>query len=429
MIAPARLAAYEALRQIEDGRATLGEAMAGSHDALKDERDRSLVLEVVAGTERMRAALDFQLAARLSRPIGKLDAAVLRVLRFSAFQLIYLSRLPASAVINDAVNITRSVGKSSAGGLVNAVLRTLAKDRDALAWPDPANVLAYLSTRHSHPEWLVARWIARHGVEATEKWLVFNNDTPQMCLAPNRRLVNRDALAEELRAHEVELEPTALAPYGLRVTGGRPLGTRAFREGRFVVQDEASQLICGLVPALRGKRVLDLCASPGGKTVSLAADVGQNGLVVACDLRPHRLRILAKTLSRCRVPRAPIVHVPAEGDLPFRPASFHCVLIDAPCSGLGTLRRDPDIRWKRSPEDLARFAITQRGLLDRAAPLVSPGGAMVYSTCSSEPEENQDVVAGFLQDHPEYREERVHQTLPFREGLEAFFGAVLTRKP
>ena len=427
MIAPARLAAYEALRQIDEGRATLGEAMAAFHDALKDERDRSLLLEVVAGTERMRAALDYQLSSRLSRPIRKLDASVLRVLRFSAFQLIYSSRLPASAVINDAVNITRSVGKSSAGGLVNAVLRTLAKDRDALTWPDQSNALVYLSTRHSHPEWLVQRWIARHGVEAAEKWVVFNNETPAMCLAPNRRMVNRDALAEELRAYDIELEQTKFAPHGLRVTSGRPLGTRAFREGRFVVQDEASQLICSLITAGRGKRVLDLCASPGGKTVSLVADVGQNGLVVACDLRPHRLRVLAKTLERCRIPRAPIVQVPADGNLPFRPASFHAVLIDAPCSGLGTLRRDPDIRWKRSPEDLARFAITQRGLLDRAASLVMPGGAMVYSTCSSEPEENQDVIAGFLNEHPEYVEERIHQTLPFREGLEAFYGAVLRK--
>ena len=425
MIAPARLAAYEALRQIDEGRATLGEAMAASHETLTDERDRGLLLEIVAGTERMRAALDYQLASRLTRPIRKLDAVVLRVLRFSAFQLLFLSRLPASAVINDAVNITRSMGKSSAGGLVNAVLRTLAKDRDALVWPDRSNPLAYLSTRHSHPEWLVERWISRHGIEATEKWLVFNNETPAMCLAPNRRLVNRDALAEELRAHDVELEPTTFAPNGLRVTAGRPLGTRAFREGRFVVQDEASQLICGLVPAGRGARVLDLCASPGGKTVSLVADVGQNGLVVACDLRPHRLRVLARTLARCRVPRAPIVQVPPDGDLPFRAASFDAVLIDAPCSGLGTLRRDPDIRWKRSPADLAGFAITQRQLLDRAAPLVKRGGALVYSTCSSEPEENQEVVAGFLKDHSGFQQERVHQTLPFREGLEAFFGTVL----
>lgn len=434
MIATARVAAFDALREIEAGRLDLGEAVARVRKPLADERDRALLLELVSGTLRMQAAIDFQLASRVTRSLSKLDESVRIVLRMSGFQLLYLSRIPSSAVINDAVELTRRAGKSSAAGLVNAVLRALARDREKPIWPaaPPPEaaieaVAGYLAIVQSHPAWLVSRWLERHGRDATERWLAFNNRAAALCLAPNRTLVSREALAEELRADGVETAPTARAPHGLHVVSGHPMATRAFREGRFLVQDEASQLIAALVDPPRGARVLDLCASPGGKTMSLVADVGGPGVVVASDVRPHRLRVLASTLARCRASRARIIQVPAAGPLPFGDESFDTALIDAPCSGLGTVRRDPDIRWRRSPEDLPRFAAAQLNLLDRACGLVRAGGTLIYSTCSSEPDENEDVVSAFLRTHPDYSHERTHQTLPFRDGLEAFYGAVLRR--
>ena len=292
----------------------------------------------------------------------------------SAFQLLYLSRIPASAVINDAVELTRRAGKSSAAGLVNAVLRALARDRENLTWPavpppDAAieAVAAYLAVVHSHPAWLVTRWLERYGRDATERWLEFNNHArgavPRAESHAGRRARRSPRNCAPTASRPT---PTARAPHGLHVVSGPALATRAFREGRFLVQDEASQLIAALVDPPRGARVLDLCASPGGKTMSLAADVGGQGLVVASDVRPHRLRVLASTLARCRASRARVIQVPAEGPLPLRDESFDAVLIDAPCSGLGTVRRDPDIRWRRSPDDLPRFAAAQSDLLDRA---------------------------------------------------------------
>lgn len=427
MIAPARRAAIDALAVIDAGDLDMGSAIARARAGLTDERDRALLLEIVSGTLRMQAALDYQLALRVKRPLAKLDAAVLRVLRISAFQLIYLSRLPASAVINDAVELTRRAGKSSAAGLANAVLRALARDKDALSWPSRANVVDYLSVVHSHPGWLVERWLARYGEPPTEAWLAFNNEPPAMCLAVNRHLTTRDAVARELAEAGVATKPTDRAAHGLRVVEGRALSTAAFVEGRFVVQDEASQLIGELVSPPAGAIVLDLCASPGGKTLALSAAVGAGGLVIASDVRPQRVRLLATTLARCRVPNVKVIHVPADGPLPFTDESFDFVLIDAPCSGLGTVRRDPDIRWRRSPDDLTRFAAAQRALLARVADLVKPGGRLLYSTCSSEPEENEEVIAAFLAGRSDYSHERAHQTLPFRDGLEAFFGAILQR--
>jgi 16S rRNA (cytosine967-C5)-methyltransferase len=427
MIATARRAALDALTVIEAGDLDMGSAIARERAGLIDERDRALLLEIVSGSLRMRAALDYQLSLRVKRPLSKLDAAVLRVLRASAYQLIYLSRLPASAVINDAVELTRRSGKSSAAGLTNAVLRALARDRESLSWPSRENLLEHFSIVHSHPGWLVERWLSRYGEQSTEAWLEFNNEPAEMCLAVNRHLTTREALARELADAGIETRPTARSAHGLRVIGGRALGTDAFTEGRFIVQDEASQLIGELVSPPAGAVALDLCASPGGKTLAVSAAVGAGGMVIASDVRPQRVRLLARTLARCRVPNARVVHVPAEGPLPFAPATFDFVLIDAPCSGLGTVRRDPDIRWRRSADDLPRFAAAQRELLSRAADLVKADGGLLYATCSSEPEENAGVVAAFLTEHRDYSLERSHQTLPFRDGLEAFFGAVLRR--
>ena len=435
MIASARLAALDALRQIDAERLDMGEAVARVRKPLSDERDRALLLEIVSGTLRMRAALDHQLALRLSRPIGRLDGMVREILRMSAFQLMYLTRTPSSAVINDAVDLTRRGGKSSATGLVNAVLRSLNRDRQKLTWPArPADaagagaMAGYFSVVHSHPEWLVARWLARYGAADTERWLTFNNHGPALCLVPNRALASREALEEELKSDGVDTQRTTRASHGLHVTSGQALGTRAFREGRCLVQDEASQLIGELVGTQRGDRILDLCASPGGKTVAMAADLGSSGLIVATDVRRHRLRVLTETLGRCRMTRARVVQVPATGGLPFAEGSFDRILIDAPCSGLGTVRRDPDIRWRVAEADLPALAATQLALLRRTASLVRPGGTLVYSTCSSEPDENQQVVAAFLATHPAFIETRVHQTLPFRDGLEAFYGSVIERR-
>jgi 16S rRNA (cytosine967-C5)-methyltransferase len=422
MIAPARIAAVDALRDIDERPLDLGEAVARARQPLRDERDRALLLEIVTGTLRMRGAVDYQIAVRVSRPIAKLDAAVLRILRASAFQLLYLSRLPAPSIINDAVELTRRAGKTSAAGLVNAVLRKLARERRQLTWPDDPAVI------HSHPRWLMDRWMARHGRDAAEQWMQFNNRAPSLCLAVNRTLITREALAQELAAAGVTTEPTR-ARHGLRVIDGHPLQLDAFKDGRFIVQDEASQLIAELLDVQPGARILDLCASPGGKTLALSAATGPAGSVVACDVRPHRVRLLSRTIARCRLTNVRVAQIPSDGPPPFREAAFDAILIDAPCSGLGTVRRDPDIKWRRSEDDLARFAASQRDLLMGAADLARPGGTVVYSTCSSEPEENEQVVAAFLTERRDYRQESSHETLPFRDGLEAFYGAVLTRQP
>ena len=442
MAAPARRAAFQVLRTVSSGRGDLGDALRRARDPLPDARDRALATDLAAGTLRWRNAIDYQLQLRSAKALHKLDTGVLDALRLGGYQLLYLERVPTSAVVNDSVDLVKDAGFRSAAGYANAVLRRLAREREALTWPAETDALDHLSVVYSHPAWLVRRWIDRIGLERTKRWVRFNNEPPGLTLAPNRLRVTRHELIERLRDEGISAEPTRLSPHGVVVTNGHALSSATFAQGYCVVQDEASQLIPELARATRGEHVLDLCASPGGKTLSLAAQCGPSGMVVASDVRRNRVALLAATMQRCGADRVRIVHIPATGTLPFQDNTFDCILIDAPCSGLGTIRRDPDIRWRRDPADFASFSATQRDLLRRAAPLVKSAGRIVYSTCSSEPEENESVINDFLADARWFaieplQETAVNAAFATREGflqttpdhgLEVFFGAILRKR-
>ena len=445
MAAEARTAAFRVLRAIGSGRGDLGDALSRARDPLTDPRDRALATELALGTLRWRGAIDYQLQRLSTKPLARLDAAVLDALRLGAYQLVYLERVPVSAAVNDSVDLVKRAAVASAAGFVNAVLRRLARERETLSWPDRSDLVEHLAVTHSHPAWLVRRWIDRYGAATTEDWLSFNNRPPAVTLATNRLLGSREDLAARLLAEHITTSPTAVAPHGLVVASGRPLVSSAFRDGYCLVQDEASQIIPELVDAVPGARALDACAAPGGKTIALSAQCGPEGMVAATDVRRSRVEVLAATLRRCRANNARVLLIGGRTAFPFRDAVFDRVLIDAPCSGLGTVRRDPDLRWRREPADLPALAETQLDLLRRAGQVVARGGALIYSTCSSEPEENEAVVAAFLRESPHFSQVPVSsvstntalkdmqtpvgslRTTP-GHGLEAFFGAVLLKK-
>ena len=449
MTAPARTAAYHALRAVTSEAQDLPAALAHSRRALEDERDRALAAEIVTGTMRWLRSLDFLVEHFAKRRLARIDREVLTILRLSVYQLLHLDRVPAAAVVDDAVDLVRAARKPSATGFVNAVLRSLLRQRSKLPLParpgtsaDRDAQLAYLGITHSHPDWLVKRWLDRHGFEASEAWVRFNNETPALTLRVNTLRATVEEAARTLADDGVETEPTRYGPEGLVVTEGNPL--RRPQDGLAVVQDEASQLVPLIVGARPGERVLDLCASPGGKTLGMAGAMRDEGVVVASDVRARRIDLLRQTIRASGARSVRVLQVGAAGTLPFGPV-FDRVLVDAPCSGLGTIRRDPDIRWRRAETDLPLLATKQIELLDRAGATVRPGGRLVYATCSSEPEENEQVVDAFLAKHPEFTvvdprpelpeavrplvEERgFFRTLPFRDGLEAFFAAALQRR-
>jgi 16S rRNA (cytosine967-C5)-methyltransferase len=450
MIAAARIAAYEILLAVSAGRADLPSAIDRVRSPLEDERDRALATEIATGVQRWRATLDHLIEQFSKRRIDRFDPEIVEILRLGAYQLLHLTRVPAAAVVNDAVDLAGKAGKRSAAGLVNAVLRTVSRKRASLPLPprppDPSDrtaALDYLSVTLSHPRWLAARWYERFGFDACERWMTFNNTPAQVTLRANPLMVTRDELHGRLAERQIATTPGRFAPDALIVTAGHPLRDPGTAAGLFVVQDEASQLVSLLAGATPGPLVLDTCASPGGKTTALAAASAERGRVIACDVRDHRIDVLRRTVDQSRARNVSIVQADLLAPLPFH-ALFDCVLVDAPCSGLGTLRRDPDIRWRRQEADLAPLAANQLRMLCHAADAVRPGERLVYATCSPEPEENEQVVEAFLRLSPGFGEvdagtvhprlpatlvdERGHlSTRPDHHHLEAFFGAVFKR--
>jgi len=445
MIAPARLAAFNVLRAVGTRRADLPSALAAARSGLHDERDRALTAEIAAGTLRWQGTFDHVIAEYARRPVERLDPEVLDILRLTMFQLLHLDRVPASAAVNDAVDLVRKAGKRSAAPLVNAVLRRVSRDRGRLPLPpresgSPAAELDYLTQTLSHPRWLAARWLERYGFDAAEAWCRFDNEPAPLTLRANRLRTTRTDLQKVLAEAGVETRPTAFAPDGLVVQTGNPLLTGLAHEGLFVVQDEASQLVGVVASAAPGSRVLDACAAPGGKTTAMAGDMGDRGLIVAADIRARRVRLLAGTVRAAGAGCVKVVQANAAERLPFREV-FDLVLVDAPCSGLGTLRRDPDIKWRRSEDEFEAISALQVRILTQSAAVVRHGGRIVYATCSSEPDENEAVVQRFLEAAPGFRAEPLAlpgashlvnegghlRTYPFRDGLEAFFAASLVK--
>jgi 16S rRNA (cytosine967-C5)-methyltransferase len=462
IVAPARWAAYRAIHAVNAGHLDLPDAISRTRLQLDDERDQALVAEIATGTLRWQAALDHLVLHYAGRPLSRIDPEVLDILRLSAYQLIHLDRVPAAAAINDAVTLARRVGKSSASGFVNAVLRAIARNRHRLPLPPPPGhagsaqagaepdtreaTLDYLSITLSHPRWLMARWLDRCGPQGAEVCARFDNEAAPLTLRANTLRISAADLGADLERHDVRTRHTLHAPHGLVVLDGNPLKTPLAAAGLFFVQDEASQLVAALAAARPGEDVLDTCAAPGGKATAMAADMEDRGLLVAMDARARRMRVLKEAVSSSGASLVRLVCADLRRPLPFR-STFDCVLVDAPCSGLGTIRRDPEIRWRRSEQDLAGFAAAQMGMLHQASQAVRVGGRLLYATCSSEPEENEQVVSAFLDHHSDFESQKPGylrarlpesarsviddagqlRTRPDLHGLEGFFAAVLTR--
>ncbi|MEZ5393635.1 MAG: 16S rRNA (cytosine(967)-C(5))-methyltransferase RsmB [Bryobacterales bacterium] len=366
-VSPARRAAFAILLQVEQAGSFVDELLHGGRLETLEERDRALAAEIVLGVLRRRGALDARIEQIARRAAAKLDAEVRIALRMGLYQQIYLERIPSHAAVSESVELVKRGPKRSAAGLVNAVLR---KGGSAPDETDEAGL--------NHPAWLVERWKRNLGEDAAQALMLANLERPDTWLRLNVRHDTEETLAS-LRTEGVESEPSEFL-WARRLTSGRPEHTRAWREGRVRIQDIGSQAIAPLLGLEPGMRLLDLCAAPGGKTQHAVELLGGYDGVVACDLHPARLRRMRELGFQGNM-----VALDAVRGFALR-SRFDRVLLDAPCSGTGTLGRNPDLKWRLTPEDIPRLAALQHRLLSRALDLVEPGGALVYSTCSLEPE-------------------------------------------
>jgi 16S rRNA (cytosine967-C5)-methyltransferase len=380
-ISPARAAAFDTLMRVETEGSYASELLHSSQYENLSSADHGLATELVMGVLRWRSLLDTHIAARSSQKLARLDAEVLTALRIAVYQLLFLDRVPARAAVNESVELVKRAKKRSAVPFANAVLRKFAAGADRLDESAIANAAtpAALANSAAHPSWLVERWTKQFGLESAKEICAYNQRIPETAIR-----ITDAAIAEELRKHKIELSPGRLLTSAYRVVSGDLTHTHAFREGRIAIQDEASQLVSLLVG--QGSHILDCCAAPGGKT-RILAEHSPNGTIVAIDLHPHRARMLRKLVGAANVQ---VIAADVRA-LPVM-SLFDRVLADVPCSGTGTLARNPEIKWRLKPEDLADLQTRQLAILQAAMQRVSPGGRIVYSTCSLENEENSDVV-------------------------------------
>lgn len=415
------------------------------HPAL-DPRDRGLLTELVYGVLRQQGRLDHALTRFCKQPLTKLESRVLLLLRLGAYQLLCLDRVPDSAAVDTTVQLARQLKLERATGFVNGVLRALGRGKAALNWPDPAREpLAHLQHALSLPAWLAQRWLEELGAAEAVRLAAALLEPAPLSVRVNTLKVDRERFLKALAAAGHQGEPTRFAPEGVVVRERAQAPLPGDPDGWYQVQDEASMLIAPLLAPQPGERLLDACAAPGGKTTHLAALTGNRAEIVAVDLHPQRVRLIeqgARRLgctgiaARCWDMTVPPPFLPLE--------SCDGVLVDAPCSGLGVLRRNPEARWRLQPADITVLAERQAMLLDQAAALVRPGGRLVYAVCTVTPEETDRQVDNFLARHPDFRLHPLTELVPaggrelldgqgclrswpHRQGLDGFFAARLAR--
>jgi 16S rRNA (cytosine967-C5)-methyltransferase len=393
--------------------------------------NRGLFVQLVRGVLERQAALDWALGRFLSLPIERLDPPVREVLRLGAYQLLY-TEVPAFAACDTSVHLARLRSGRGAAALANAVLRRLASSAASLPWPDRfSDPLGYLTIHESHPRWLAARWLARFGEEAALALCLANNAPPGVTIRTNLLLTTRQQLASDLAAEGITVTEGKWAPEALHVACHMDLHRlSAYRSGRFTIQDEASMLAARALAPREGETVIDACAAPGGKTTHLAAMAGDAARILAVDVNQAKLSQVQARARRMGLKSITVSEGDAKRLGELMPGRADALLLDAPCSGLGVIRRRPELKWRRKQEDLPKVSARQLELLRGVAPAVRKGGRLVYAVCSFEPEETEDVVAGFLASEPGAGWEPGGQPctmLPHVHGTDGFYYALLNR--
>ena len=385
------------------------------------EVDRRFLTELVYGATKTAGTLDFILGKYMNRPLAKVPPMVRSILRLAAYQIFFMDKVPPSAAVNEAVEFTKHYSHVGTVKFVNAVLRTAVREPQKAKFPAAAeNLSLYLSLKFFHPLWLVEKFLADFGEEETRLLLAANNIEPSLILRANTVKISREDLLAKLVAENVVCEPSALAPEGIICTKHDALANlSALADGLATAQDESSMLTAHVIAPQAGAFIIDACAAPGGKATHLAALMNNRGRVVACDVSDAKLKRIADNAARLgTVIVEPLVCDGRRLGEKF-PAAADVVLVDAPCSGLGVLRRKADLRHKKTPADLVRLPQTQSEILAGAAKAVKPGGMLVYSTCTINAAENDAVTAAFLRDNEDFALVDARQNLPQNAGNSA----------
>ncbi|WP_066638751.1 16S rRNA (cytosine(967)-C(5))-methyltransferase RsmB [Desulfolucanica intricata] len=410
--------------------------------------DRTFATELVYGTLRALNTIDWVLARFLRHPLASQTVWVRNILRMGTYQLLFMNRVPASAACNEAAKLAHKYGHPGQVKFINGVLRNISRHQNEISFPDiNEDPVGHISLRFSHPTWLVKRWLDEFGVQETIQLCQVNNTPAPVTVRTNTLKTNRQELARKLLDEGLNVSETNYTPEGLNIEGFLSLRSlETFKNGLFQVQDESSMLVGHVVNPASGARVLDACSAPGGKTTHLAQLMNDSGEIIAVDVHPHKLDLIKNNCHRLGITSVQYLNADSRA-LPEKLESWaDYVLVDAPCSGLGVLRRRPDARWRKEPGQLSAIVKLQREILESAARCVRPGGVLVYSTCTITREENHDQVKNFLSTHQDFclgditqllspeldkdgtMEKGYLQILPHVHGMDGFYIARMRRK-
>jgi 16S rRNA (cytosine967-C5)-methyltransferase len=441
-VTPARSAAFRILQEVAQKAAHPASLLHGRRTQKLQPSDRDLTTEIVYGVLRWQNRLDYILETHAKRPLKDVDFALLVALRIGLYQVKFLSRVPERAAVNESVELARAYGPRGASGFINAVMRSACRRPERPPLPTKSgDALGYLTVTLSHPEWLSRRYMDGLGLDRAEARCLYHNQAPPTDLRVEPSVEIED-VRKTLENEGVSTEPFTPLPRCLRVQSGRPTASSLYRSGDVFIQEAGSQLIPYLLFVQKGEQVLDACAAPGSKSTEMSHWC-RPGMVIAVERRRRRLELMASLAKRSKCGNVIPVGADAEA-LPFR-SPFRRILLDAPCSGLGTLARNPDIKWRLEEKDLVEYAEQQYRLLSSCAGLLAPGGRLVYSTCSTEREENEEVIHRFLRSHPGLSavktpesvpegalrlldEQGMLRTFPERDAMDGYFAVALERK-
>lgn len=403
--------------------------------------DKALLFELVHGVMCMLNRIDWVLNGFYKGQFSKAIPNIKNALRVALYQILFLEKIPDYAAVNEAVEFIKKAQGQKAADLTNAILRNIIRSKDSIRYPDRnEDIIAYFSVYYSHPVWLVKRWLNRYGEEFTEQLLIANNNKPNLNLRVNTLVTNKEELKSLLDKVELKYKEGLYLDDFIRMANLSNIADwEYFSKGYFSIQDESTGVPVNLLGVNPGDRVLDLCAAPGGKTAYIAAKMENKGEIVALDKYESRIKILQKNLGRLKVENVKFIETDA---LEYESTElFDKILLDAPCSGLGTLTKKPDLKWKRELLDLKKLTELQYKLLEKGGKLLKPGGYIVYSTCTIEPDENSEIVTKFLFENPGFvlesaksiiddklvTEEGFVQAFPNIHGIDGSFSAKIKR--
>ncbi|ARW38852.1 16S rRNA (cytosine(967)-C(5))-methyltransferase RsmB [Bacillus amyloliquefaciens] len=394
--------ALEALEKLEQNQAYSNLLLTSviKTNTLSDQ-DRGLLTELVYGTLQNKIALDYMLKPFIRKP-NKVKPWVIQLLRLSAYQMEYLEKIPDRAAIHEAVEIAKKRGHKGIASFVNGILRSLQRE-GAPSFAEIEDPVLRLSTETSHPEWLVKEWVEAYGFETAEKICRIHLVPPKQTLRVNRIKADKETLLNEMENAGLEAEAGDLSPDAIKLLKGSIASTELFQNGQVSIQDESSMLVARALDPKPGETVLDACAAPGGKSAHIAELMKNEGSLTSLDLHRHKVKLIQEGAERLglTIIDAQTMDARKAGDA-FGAERFDRILVDAPCSGFGVIRRKPDMKYTKTPEDSRRLSEIQLGILREIAPLVKKGGTLVYSTCTMDRTENEEVMHAFIQEHPEF---------------------------